>query len=77
MEVLMCSCVHHVHVGAFRDKALDPLGLELQVVVSHHVYAGNQSWDLCKNSQCSLMLLPPFPTNSYVLSILNKYRLLS
>lgn len=38
--------------GAHRgEKELDLLGLELDIVVScRSVGAGNQTWDLCKNS---------------------------
>ena len=40
-------CVHMP--GALRDqkRALGPLELELQMIVSHHLGAGNQSWVLC------------------------------
>lgn len=34
------------------------LEVELQVIVSHHVGAQNQTWVLCKNSQCSLTAEP-------------------
>lgn len=36
------TCVSHVH--NIQKKALDSLGLELQVVVSFHVGVGNQTW---------------------------------
>ena len=36
-----------VHIAQEGQKrALDPLGLELQMVVSYHVGAGNQIWVL-------------------------------
>lgn len=48
---LYTTCV----LGARRSqkRALDPLELELRMVASHHVSAGNQIWVLCKSSQCS------------------------
>jgi hypothetical protein len=47
----VCTCVY----GACRGhkRASDLLKLEAQVVVSHHVGSGNQTWVLCKSNQCS------------------------
>lgn len=41
--------------GALRGQkwVLDILQPGLQAVVTHHVYAGNQTHVLCKNSKCS------------------------
>jgi hypothetical protein len=36
--------------------ASDPLELESQLTVNHHVGAGNQTCVLCKDSQCSSLL---------------------
>lgn len=36
-----------------KKRLLDPLELELGVVVSHQVSAENQTQDLCKNNQFS------------------------
>ena len=36
--------------------ALDLLEVELGVVLSYHVDAGNQTWVLCKNNQYSLSI---------------------
>jgi hypothetical protein len=33
-----------------------PLGLELEVIVSHHLGAGNETWVFWKNSQCFSLL---------------------
>lgn len=43
----MYTCVSYVYLVS--PEVLDPL--ELEVVVSHHVGAGNQSWVLYKSSQ--------------------------
>ena len=53
----MCTCVpghvdmRHVCSGAYGDqrRASDPLELELKVVVSCHVGAGNQT-QICKSN---------------------------
>lgn len=41
--------------AAFVPVAMEThsLGLKLQMVVSHHVGDGNQTWVLWKSSQCS------------------------
>lgn len=36
-----------------RNRASDPLELELQIVLSHHVGAGNWTQVVCKSSICS------------------------
>lgn len=46
-------------------KALDPLKEELQVVVGHHVSAGNQTRVLCESSRHSLPLLRHFSNPSF------------
>jgi hypothetical protein len=35
------------------QKVLEHLELELQILVSHHVGAGNQTWVLCQSSKGS------------------------
>lgn len=50
--LLVFKSVYHIHVQVLR-KALGLLGLELQMVSSCHLGAGNQTCSLCKNSQCS------------------------
>lgn len=55
MGVLIeCGSVYHMHIRCLgRPKESDPLKLELQVVVSCHVGAGNQNLVLWKSiSQC-------------------------
>lgn len=51
----MCVCVPDMCLVAaeFRVHTPAPLELELSVVAGHHVGSGNQTWILCKNSQCS------------------------
>lgn len=47
----MCLCttfVHGVHGGQKRLE--DPMGLELQTGVGHHVGAESGTWVLCKNN---------------------------
>lgn len=46
--------IHHVNAQGDRLRVLDPQELELQTVVSDHVSAKNQIWDLYK-----LTLLTP------------------
>lgn len=46
---ILSACVY-VPLKA-RGKLLGLLALELQMVVSHHVGAGNWTWALYKNSQ--------------------------
>lgn len=36
-----------------QKKAPDPLKLELWMIVSHHVDAGNQTWVLCMSNKYS------------------------
>lgn len=52
--VFACTFVHHVHVWCLwgLEEGIRCRGLELQVVVIHHVGSGNQS-DLWESSQCS------------------------
>lgn len=46
-----CTCVPHSWSAlGGQQRALDPLGLELQLAVSHHVGAGDQIWVFCKSS---------------------------
>lgn len=47
-----CICTYNMSIGASRDqkRGLDPLELELQAVVNHHMDAGNQSQALYKSS---------------------------
>jgi hypothetical protein len=50
----MCVCAtftHDAHRG--QKRALDPLDLDLQMVVSQHVGAAHTPWVLWKGSQCS------------------------
>lgn len=46
-----CTSVHHVYCGACGGQAtvLDPLKLELQMVVNYYVGAGTHTWAPCKN----------------------------
>lgn len=60
LSVYLSVCLHHMCAGTHggQKRALDPLGLELQTVVSLHAGAGNQTQVLCKShreplSQCS------------------------
>lgn len=38
------------------EESIHPLELELQVEVSHHVWAGTQTWILCKSTKYSQVL---------------------
>jgi hypothetical protein len=51
---VVSTCVYMDHMCAHggQKQASDPLELELQVVVSCHVGAGNQPKDLGKSNQC-------------------------
>ena len=53
----MCVCAtftHDAHRG--QKRALDPLDLDLQMVVSQHVGAAHTPWVLWKGSQSSVSL---------------------
>jgi hypothetical protein len=53
---VLLACMSIIYVsGAHEDqkRASDPLELELQTVVSHHVGSRNQTWVLWRNGQCS------------------------
>jgi hypothetical protein len=49
----VCMCTMYVF-GAHgsQKRALEPLKLELWMVVDHCVGAGNQTWVLCKSNWC-------------------------
>lgn len=54
MSVLLhVMSVYHVSAFGGQQRALIPLGLELQTAVSCYVGAENQIWVLSKSSQCS------------------------
>jgi hypothetical protein len=54
MSVLpACMYVHCIRDLGGQKRVLDPLELELQTAVSHHVGAGTYIYVLRKNSQCS------------------------
>lgn len=61
-----CLCTISM-VGAFRSqkRALEPLGLELQISVSPEVDGGNRTWILWKYSQCSKLLSQLFSPTFY------------
>ena len=48
---ILCACMLDTHVVQKRVKG--PLELELGIIVSCHVGAGNRTQVLCKKSQCS------------------------
>jgi hypothetical protein len=53
LYVNICLCTKHMpdtHKG--QKRALDTLGLKLQMVVNHHVGKGNQIPVLWKRHQC-------------------------
>ena len=49
----MCDimCMSYGHGG--QERMLDPLKLKLQMIISYHVGAENQTQDLYKSSKCS------------------------
>jgi hypothetical protein len=50
----LCVCALHVYSAQGDQKRVsDPLGLNLQIVVSHHVGAGTQTLVPSKSSQYS------------------------
>jgi hypothetical protein len=53
--VCLCvTCMTGAHEG--QKRVLDPLEQNLQIVVSHHVTAGNWTCVLCKSNKCSYPL---------------------
>ena len=53
--LLACVSVPHIQSGACRGqkRASAPLEMGFQLVVNHHVCAGNPTMVLSKSSQCS------------------------
>jgi hypothetical protein len=49
MYISVYTCMPTAHRGQKRD----PLALELQTDVNHHVRAGTQTWVLWKKCHCS------------------------
>jgi hypothetical protein len=49
----MYATMHMPDAHRVQKRALDPLELKLQMVVSHNVGAGNQTPVLCKIHSCS------------------------
>lgn len=47
---LLRVALHYVYIVAMEVRTLGSLGLEFQVVVNHHVGAGNYTWVSCKSS---------------------------
>ena len=47
------TCEYVGHKCEDQKEVLDPLGLELQTIVSHYVCAGSESQVSWKNSKCS------------------------
>lgn len=49
-----CIAVYHMHavLQGGHKRPLDPLELELQMIVISHVWAGNQTWIPWKSSKC-------------------------
>jgi hypothetical protein len=45
--------VHYICTCPSQERISEPLGLELQIVVSHHMGAGNLTWLLCKSNKYS------------------------
>jgi hypothetical protein len=43
----VCLCITVMQCLEKQEKGVVPLESELQMVVSHHVGAGNQTWVLC------------------------------
>ena len=58
---LVCMYTHECNTLRGQKRALNPLDLELRMVVSCHVGSGNGTWVLCKNSQ--------YPLNCWGLSL--------
>lgn len=48
-----------------QEKALDPLGVELQMAVSHTIGAGSQTQVLCNNTKC-LTTEPPLCPSQFL-----------
>jgi hypothetical protein len=50
--------VCHMHSWCLQrpDEVIGSLGLELEMVISHRMGSGNQTWVLCKGNKCSKLL---------------------
>lgn len=55
LHMVICMRVLHMMSGASggQNWVLDPLELELKMVVSHNVSAGNRTQVLCESNTCS------------------------
>jgi hypothetical protein len=53
LHVCVYVCAPHYAGPEGADEALGPLRLYLESIVRHHMSSGNQTWSLCKSSQCS------------------------
>lgn len=49
----VCALPSVAGVFSSQKRALDFLELNLQAVINHDMYAGNQSWGICMSNQCS------------------------
>lgn len=49
---------HAVPTGSRREHPSDPLELELEIILSPCVEAGNQTWVLCKSSRTDHLAIP-------------------
>lgn len=59
-DLLSCISVFHMPGTCEGQKRVSVvLGLELQMVISCHLGAGNWTWVHCKNSKCSYLLAHP------------------
>ena len=56
-----------------QEKVMDSLRLELQMVVSHHVAAGNQTWVLYKSNKCSDLLIHLFRAPEEICLFLSRF----
>ena len=72
----LCICLFFTcMLGVSRDKTLDLMELKLQIVLSHHVGAGNWTQVLWKSNKCSerwgQLFSAQFTFSSQCVSILN------
>lgn len=61
-----CVCVVPVET----KRVLDPLTLELQIILNHLVRAGTQTWVLCKMNKCSYDCAPSPAHSFHILSMI-------
>lgn len=52
-SVCLNVCMYTMYMSGVHKKVMDPLELDLLIIGSYHMSAGNQTEVLCTSSKCS------------------------